>query len=123
LTPSQRLKTAVEIVVDADLERTLLLDELVTLDKLAAEGELDTLGSKRHGEVLSRLDEIGADSASRRAEILLETLGFSKAFLQRPLSQLSGGWYVTQRWRLSTADFSCFAILTSRTIILKLARL
>ncbi len=92
LTASQRLKTPVEIVVDADLERTLLLDELATLDQLASAGELDTKGSKRHGEVLGRLDEIGADSAPRRAEALLETLGFSKEFLKRPLSQLSGGW-------------------------------
>jgi ATPase subunit of ABC transporter with duplicated ATPase domains len=92
LTPSQRLKTPVEIVVEADLERTLLMDELATLDERASAGELDSDGSKRHGEVLSRLDEIGAVSAPRRAESLLETLGFSKEFLQRPLSELSGGW-------------------------------
>lgn len=92
LTAEQRLKTPVEIVVDADLERRLLLDELSSLDKLAAAGDLDATGSKRHGEVMARLEEIEADSAPRRAETLLDNLGFSKELQQRSLSQLSGGW-------------------------------
>ena len=92
LTAEQRLKTPVQIVVDADLERSLLLDEMTSLDEQAAAGELDAKGSQQHGDVLARLEEINADSASRRAESLLDNLGFTKELQQRPLSQLSGGW-------------------------------
>jgi len=94
LTEAQRLKTPVEILVDADLERRLLLDESADLENKAAAGELDIKGSQRQHEVLLRLTEIDADSAPRRAEQLLDNLGFSKALQQRSLSQLSGGWYV-----------------------------
>lgn len=110
LTAAQSLKTPVEIVVDADVERTLLNDELADLEGQASAGQLDSQGSKRHGEVLARLEEIGADSAPRRAEALLETLGFSKEFQQRPLSQLSGGWYVVG----SRRSFAC----TSKRLLL-----
>lgn len=104
LTPIQASKTPVECVVDADLERTLLLDELKTLNELADNGELDTKGSQRHGEVLERLEEIGAHSADRRAISLLDNLGFSKELQSRPLTQLSGGWRV--RTMLAAAIFA-----------------
>lgn len=104
LTAAQRRKTPVEIVVDADLERTLLLQEQAALDQKAAAGELGVEGSERHGQVLVRLQEIGADSAPRRAEVLLDNLGFSKELQQRPLSQLSGGWRV--RTMLGAALFA-----------------
>jgi len=92
LTDEQRLKTPIQIVVDADVERSLLLEELEDLNQQASAGELNAKGSERHGAVLARLEEIGADSAARRAESLLDNLGFSKELQQRPLSQLSGGW-------------------------------
>jgi len=104
LTAEQKMKNPVQIVVEADLERTLLLEEQITLDQKAYHGELDATGSHRHGEVLARLDEIDADSAPRRAEALLDNLGFSKELQQRPLSQLSGGWRV--RTMLGAALFA-----------------
>ena len=104
LTPSQASKTPVECVVGADLERTLLLEELTILNDKADQGDLDTKGSQRHGEVLERLEEIGADSADRRAISLLDNLGFSKELQSRPLTQLSGGWRV--RTMLAAAIFA-----------------
>ena len=104
LTPAQRLKTPVEVVMEADIERTLLLEELATIDADAEAGTLDEKGSKRHGEVLSRLDEIESDSAERRATALIENLGFSPELRSRPLEQLSGGWRV--RTMLAAAIFA-----------------
>ena len=104
LTEDQRGKTPVECVVDADIERNLLSEELIGLEKRASSGDLDVEGSKRHGEVLSRLDEIEADSAPRRAKELLDNLGFSDALQSRSLSQLSGGWRV--RTMLAAAIFA-----------------
>jgi len=104
LTEAQRNKTPVECVVDADLERTLLLQEVQRFEEIAARGELDPTGSKQHGDLLLRLDEIEANSAERRATALLDNLGFSKELQQRPLSQLSGGWRV--RTMLAAAIFA-----------------
>ncbi|KAL7543603.1 hypothetical protein ACHAXR_012904 [Thalassiosira sp. AJA248-18] len=104
LTDEQRTKTPIMCVVDADIERSLLKDELAALEAKAAEGALDAAGSARHADVLSRLDEIGGDSAPRRAEALLANLGFSEELRSRPLSQLSGGWRV--RTMLAAAIFA-----------------
>lgn len=104
LTSEQQLKTPVECVVDADLERTLLLEELHIVTKLADDGELDATGSARHEYLICRLEEINADSAHRRAKVLLDNLGFSIELQNRPLSQLSGGWRV--RTMLAAAIFA-----------------
>ena len=104
LTPAQSCKTPIDCVVEADIERTLLLEELASLESQIATESLDELGSKRHGEVLSRLDEIGSDSAHRRATKLLENLGFSTELRSRTLQQLSGGWRV--RTMLAAAIFA-----------------
>mmetsp|Transcript_8070 Transcript_8070/g.17383 ORF Transcript_8070/g.17383 Transcript_8070/m.17383 type:complete len:771 (+) Transcript_8070:93-2405(+) len=104
LTPEQRDKTPVEVVVDADIERNLLTEELTELERLASAGELGVEGSKRHGDILSRLDEIGAESAPRRAKELLDNLGFSEELQCRSLSALSGGWRV--RTMLAAAIFA-----------------
>eukprot|EP00977_Amphora_coffeiformis_P000827 scaffold178_cov163-Amphora_coffeaeformis.AAC.1 len=104
LTEAQRNKTPVECVVDADLERALLLQELQRFEEKAARGELDPTESKQHGDVLLRLEEIEANSAERRAKALLDNLGFSEELQQRPLSQLSGGWRV--RTMLAAAIFA-----------------
>ena len=104
LTDEQRMKTPIECVVDADIERTLLMEELVVLEEKAAEGSLDAKGSIRHVEVLTHLSEICSDTAPRRAEELLDNLGFSEELRNRPLSQLSGGWRV--RTMLAAAIFA-----------------
>mmetsp|Transcript_16229 Transcript_16229/g.24781 ORF Transcript_16229/g.24781 Transcript_16229/m.24781 type:complete len:637 (+) Transcript_16229:251-2161(+) len=104
LTEAQRGKTPVMCVVDADIERTLLQEEVAELEAKAAEGALDAAGSIRQGELLARLEEIGGDSAPRRAVALLANLGFSEELRSRPLSQLSGGWRV--RTMLAAAIFA-----------------
>lgn len=104
LTIEQQHKTPVECVVDADLERTLLIEELQIVTQLADDGELDSAGSERHEYLICRLEEINADSAHRRARVLLDNLGFSIELQNRPLSQLSGGWRV--RTMLAAAIFA-----------------
>mmetsp|Transcript_30482 Transcript_30482/g.73134 ORF Transcript_30482/g.73134 Transcript_30482/m.73134 type:complete len:749 (-) Transcript_30482:30-2276(-) len=104
LTVDQKNKTPVQCVVDADLERSLLLKELEEINVKADAGELDAKGSQRHGDVLVRLEEIDANSADRRAKTLLDNLGFSQELQARPLSQLSGGWRV--RTMLAAAIFA-----------------
>lgn len=105
LTQEQRVqKRPVDCVLEADLERTLLLQELSSLEQDAEAGRLDGPGSARHALVLSRLDEIGSDSAERRATELLSNLGFTSELQSRNLEQLSGGWRV--RTMLAAAIFS-----------------
>jgi ATP-binding cassette subfamily F protein 3 len=104
LTTEQQTKTPVECVVYADLERTLLLDELHSVTQLADNGELDASGSARHEYIICRLEEINADSAHRRAKALLDNLGFTEELQNRPLVQLSGGWRV--RTMLAAAIFA-----------------
>ncbi|KAL7544466.1 hypothetical protein ACHAWF_007849 [Thalassiosira exigua] len=104
LTEDQRNKTPVMCVVDADIERALLKEEIAELEVKASEGTLDAAGSVRQGGLIARLDEIGGDSADRRAEALLANLGFSEELRSRPLSQLSGGWRV--RTMLAAAIFA-----------------
>ena len=104
LTEEERIKTPIELVVAADIERTLLCDELAMLEGKAADGTLDEKGSIRHAEVLTHLSEINSDSAPRRAEDLLINLGFSEELRNRPLAELSGGWRV--RTMLAAAIFA-----------------
>ena len=104
LTEAQREKTPVQCVVDADLERTMLLGESRDLTRRADAGELDAEGSRRHEDVMSRLGEIDADSADRRARALLDNLGFSVELQDRPLARQSGGWRV--RTMLAAAIFA-----------------
>ena len=105
LTEDQWDKNPVECVIDADIERALLNDELAALEVRAAGGTLDAARSGRHGEVLSRLDKIGGDSSHHRAETLLSNRGFSGELRARPLLlQLLGEWRV--RTMLSAEIFA-----------------
>jgi ATP-binding cassette, subfamily F, member 3 len=104
LSPEQRTKTPVDIVVDADIERTMLLEESSELELLSNNDQLDVEGAARLGECLARLVEIDADTAHVRATELLNNLGFTLELRSRPLSQLSGGWRV--RTMLAAAIFA-----------------
>jgi ATP-binding cassette, subfamily F, member 3 len=104
LTEKMKQMTPVEIVVEADIELRLLLEESNKLDMLADKGELDEKGQLRQAEVLERLDMIGADSAARRADELLVNLGFSDELRSRNMQALSGGWRV--RTMLAAAIFA-----------------
>eukprot|EP00658_Telonema_sp_P-2_P025732 TRINITY_DN20366_c0_g2_i2.p2 TRINITY_DN20366_c0_g2~~TRINITY_DN20366_c0_g2_i2.p2 ORF type:complete len:120 (-),score=41.46 TRINITY_DN20366_c0_g2_i2:143-502(-) len=64
-------QTPVEVVLDADIERKLLLQEAAELEKL---DEMSEPQQKRQGEVLTQLELIGAETAPRRALELLLSL-------------------------------------------------
>ena len=77
-----------DIVLDADTERSALLAELA--------GHPD---GHRAAEIHERLIDIRADAAPARAAIILAGLGFDAAQQARPSSEFSGGW----RMRVSLA--------------------
>ena len=69
-----------ETVLEADLERAALLNEL------------ETAPPERLADIYGRLEVIGADRAPSRAAEILGGLGFSNADLRRPMAEFSGGW-------------------------------
>lgn len=88
-----------EVVIRADLERRLLLDERARL-----EASEDSACIARLQEVSSKLDAMSAESAPSRVAVLLRNLGFSDELASRPMRSLSGGWRV--RTALAAALFS-----------------
>jgi len=74
--------TPLDVVLEADLERTELLE---------AASHTDTPPEKL-AEIHERLLTIQADSAPARAAIILSGLGFDPAAQARPMSSYSGGW-------------------------------
>lgn len=102
LSEKKQDMTAVQIVIEADIERRLLLEEAAAFEAALQQSEGTGTGSdsfspslsaeaqKRYGEVLEQLQLIGAESAERRAVELLGNLGFTEALRSRPLRALSG---------------------------------
>lgn len=100
LSAEKKELNAVQIVIEADIERRLLLEEAAAFEAALQRSESETEGQdsatlsgeaqKRYGEVQEQLLLIGAESAERRAVELLENLGFSEALRSRPLRALSG---------------------------------
>jgi len=78
----------IEVVLEADRERTRLLAEA---ERATDAGQI--------AEIQTRLADIGAHSAPARAAEILAGLGFSHADQQRAASEFSGGW----RMRLALA--------------------
>ena len=74
-------ESLLEVVLQADAERTKLLAEADTECEPA-----------RIAEIQCRLADIGAHSAPARAAEILAGLGFSHADQQRPCAEFSGGW-------------------------------
>ena len=74
-------ESLLDIVLQADAERTKLLAEAETEREPA-----------RIAEIQLRLADIGAHSAPARAAGILAGLGFSHADQQRPCAEFSGGW-------------------------------
>ena len=102
LTDESLRMTPLDIVVDADVERRLLLAELAQMDAAALRGaEID---GARQQALHAQLEAIEAHTAAARAEQLLINLGFSAELRARPLGALSGGWRV--RTMLSAAIFA-----------------
>ena len=90
-----------EVVIQADTERTVLIEQVKTLEALA------TTTEQQHEQLEAaqeRLQEIGSDGASGRVATLLKNLGFSDELMARSVKDLSGGWRV--RVALAAALFA-----------------
>ncbi|CAK0799976.1 unnamed protein product, partial [Prorocentrum cordatum] len=92
-------QTPVQAVVEADVERRVLLAEVAALEGKAGAAEVERLQT-----CMDQLEAIGADTAGERAEELLANLGFSEELRGRNLGALSGGWRV--RVALAAALFA-----------------
>lgn len=105
LTAATKAMLPWECVVQADIERRLLLEESAAMEAAAGSAEgLGEAAQERMVEVMERLEMIEADSAERRANELLIGLGFSEELRGRRLADLSGGWRV--RTMLAAAIFA-----------------
>ena len=107
LSAEDEERTPGSIVLDADVERRVLLADREALDaklstKLSAKDAADC-GEKLR-QTLERLESVDADSAPRRAEELLKHLGFSDGLRGKKMRELSGGWRV--RTNLAAALFA-----------------
>mmetsp|Transcript_23896 Transcript_23896/g.55249 ORF Transcript_23896/g.55249 Transcript_23896/m.55249 type:complete len:716 (+) Transcript_23896:63-2210(+) len=102
LTEESLNMTPVQIVVHANIERRLLLDELAMMQ--AGEGEGVEVDGLRQQAVMAQLQVLESETAHVRAEQLLINLGFSDELRARPLRALSGGWRV--RTMLAAAIFA-----------------
>ena len=72
--------TLLETVLEADIERHTLLQDL------------ETAAPEHLGEIYARLIEIDADRAPSRAAEILAGLSFTTEDLDRPMAEFSGGW-------------------------------
>ena len=99
LTPEQEEWRPAALVVEADVERRLLLAESAELAaKAEAKGYAPGAGEeKRRLDVEDALIQMDAAGAPGRASALLHNLGFPEALMDRPMRALSGGWRVRQR--------------------------
>lgn len=110
--------SVLQAVIDADVERTTLIEEekqilkglegdgVKTGDGVSVKAKLDKLKAlsandadakfnadiKRLDEVYERLQILGADAAESRAGMILTGLQFTPSMQNGPTSALSGGW-------------------------------
>ena len=94
-----------EVVLRADVERTILEKTIKELEALSDGGtELSDAEHERLEAAHERMQEVDGDSAFGRVTSLLKNLGFSDELLARPVKALSGGWRV--RVALAAALFA-----------------
>jgi len=74
-------ESLIEVVLNADRERSALLAEAETAQD-----------PHRIAEIQTRLADMGAHAAPARAAAILSGLGFSNADQARPCAEFSGGW-------------------------------
>ncbi|EKX54018.1 ATP-binding cassette sub-family F like protein [Guillardia theta CCMP2712] len=91
-------KTPLQLVLEADVQRDVLLRERDQLEKQLARS-FDMKKQERLQEVYSNLNAMRADAAESAARRILLGLGFPMAWHERPSSSFSGGW----RMRISLA--------------------
>jgi hypothetical protein len=99
--------SALQWLLRADVERTSLLEDEARLNGYLHSAGDTTLGAGGAGlpddlkgvnlemavqEVYERMDSIGVHTAETRARKILLGLGFTVSMMERPTSDLSGGW-------------------------------
>merc|ERR1719193_2505769 len=98
-------KTALECVMEVDEERIRLEAEADTLALCE-----DDMSQERLTDIYERLDLMESATASKRAGLILDGLGFSKKMQETPAKDFSGGW----RMRIALAR----ALFISPTLLL-----
>lgn len=93
-------QTALEALLEADVDRTALLQEQERVEDELERGIDLERNAIRLGDIVAELDAIDADGAEDRATTILKGLGFTKEMRSSPTSALSGGW----RMRLALAQ-------------------
>ena len=83
MSEQAELQMPVQIVMEADVERNMLLDEAAELEG-ASKGSLTSEQEARLVAVHERMVVIGAESAEGRANALLANLGFSDELYGTP---------------------------------------
>lgn len=89
-------KTALEAVLEVDQEKVELeteadkLSESMGDDGLSEEQQQDI--SDQLSDIYERLDELGADTAAKRAGSILNGLGFTPEMQMKKTKDFSGGW-------------------------------
>lgn len=104
LTQEQEGYKPAALVVEADVERRLLLEEAAALAAKTENRAPDAEEARRLAETHERLLAIDAEGAPGRAAALLHNLGFPEALAEREMRALSGGWRV--RAALAAALFA-----------------
>lgn len=105
-------KTPMEYVLDADIERTSLLEEEALINSHLNGIATNPLPESLQGvnleiaiqEVYERMQMIGVATAPQRAMKILLGLGFDESMLHKPTNKLSGGW--AMRAALGAAVFA-----------------
>ena len=103
-------RTALQAVLESDLEREKLLEEEEILTAKLESGE-EGVGDLLT-KVFEKMELIEADSAPARASIILTGLGFSLEMQEKQTKEFSGGW----RMRIALAQ-----VLFTITIIFIIA--
>eukprot|EP00980_Cylindrotheca_fusiformis_P006966 scaffold1469_cov119-Cylindrotheca_fusiformis.AAC.10 len=93
-------QTTLEALVEADIDRLLLLEEQESIEKNLEAGIDLEQNAERLGDVVAELDAIDADSAQDRALEILKGLSYTDNMIYGPTASLSGGW----RMRLAIAQ-------------------
>jgi ATP-binding cassette, subfamily F, member 3 len=92
--------TALQAVLQADTDRTRLLQEQEQIERDLEQGINVLENAQRLEQLLLEWDAMDGDHAEERAKDILKGLGFNQAMMvQQPSATLSGGW----RMRLSLA--------------------
>jgi len=97
-------KTALECVMEVDEERIRLEAEAESLALCE-----DDMSQERLTDIYERLDAMESATASKRAGLILDGLGFTKRMQDTPAKDFSGGWRM--RIALARALFICPTLL------------